>query len=417
MPEKIIIIGGGAAGLMAAGRAAEMGTDVLLFEKTRRLGNKLRITGKGRCNLTNNCPVNEFMRHLGPNGAFMHNAFARFFVDDLLAFFEDLGVPTVTERGNRVFPASQKASDVVDALRRHCLEQGVHVRRGARVEEIITENGEMRGVRVNNVIVKATKIVLATGGMSYPSTGSTGDGYEMAKQVRHTVTPLRPGLVPLITTEDFVPRLQGLSLRNVQATLYQDDSELASEFGEMLFTHFGVSGPIILTLSSQLRGQLDRGPVRLCIDLKPALSKKVLDQRLLRDIAELGHANYHTLLEGLLPRSLIDVFMERSGISRQQRMSHLTREQRRTVIDLLKSFEVTVVGKRPFDEAIITLGGVACDEIVPQTMASRRVRGLYLAGEIIDVAGDTGGYNLQIAFTTGYLAGESAACALLGQRE
>lgn len=417
MPEKIIVIGGGAAGLMAAGRAAKMGANVLLFEKMRRLGNKLRITGKGRCNLTNYCPIDQFMRHLGPNGTFMHNAFARFFVDDLIAFFENLDVPTVIERGNRVFPTSQKAGDVVNALRRHCLEQGVRVRRGARVEKIIADNGEVRGIKVNNAIVKATKIVLATGGMSYPSTGSTGDGYEMAKEVGHTVTPLRPGLVPLITAEDFVPRLQGLSLRNVQATLHQNGRELANEFGEMLFTHFGVSGPIILTLSSQLRGELDDNPVHLCIDLKPALSRQVLDQRLLRDIAELGNANYYTLLEGLLPRSLIDVFIERSGIPRQQRMSQFTREQRKTVIDLLKRFEVTVVKKRSFDEAIITLGGVACDEIVPQTMASRCVQGLYLAGEIIDVAGDTGGYNLQIAFTTGYLAGESAACALLDQRE
>lgn len=414
MLNKIIIIGGGAAGLMAAGRAAEMGADVLLFEKTRRLGNKLRITGKGRCNLTNRCPVKEFIRHLGPNGMFMRNAFARFFVDDLLTFFEHLGVPTVTERGQRVFPASQKAGDVVDALRRSCLEQGVRVRRGARVQEIMADDGEVQGVRVNDATVEGTALVLATGGMSYPSTGSTGDGYEMATRVGHTITPLRPGLVPLITVEEFVPRLQGLSLRNVRASLYQDGRELASEFGEMLFTHFGVSGPIILTLSSELRGELDDGPVHLRIDLKPALSRQVLDRRLLRDIAELGNANYHTLLEGLLPRSLIDVFIERSGIPRQQGLSQFTREQRRTVIDLLKCFEVTVVGKRSFDEAIITLGGVACDEIVPQTMASRRVRGLYLAGEIIDVAGDTGGYNLQIAFTTGYLAGESAA--LLGQR-
>lgn len=417
MAEKIIVIGGGAAGLMAAGRAAELGASVLLFEKTRHLGNKLRITGQGRCNLTNNCTVNQCMQHLGAHGAFMHNAFARFFVDDLVSFFERLGVPTVTERGRRVFPASQRASDVVDALRRYCLDHGVHVRRDARVEKIITNDGEVRGVRVNNTIVAASGIVLATGGMSYPTTGSTGDGYEMAKKVGHTITPLSPGLVPLVTAEDFVPRLQGLSLRNVQATLCQDGRELASEFGEMLFTHFGVSGPIILTLSSQLQGELDTPPVRLHIDLKPALSKQTLDQRLLRDIAELGTANYHTLLKGLLPRSLIEVFMERSGIPRQQRMSQFTREQRKIVIDLLKCFDMTIVGKRSFDEAIITLGGVACDEIVPQTMASRRVGGLYLAGEIIDVAGDTGGYNLQIAFTTGYLAGESAARSLLRQSD
>jgi hypothetical protein len=272
-----------------------------------------------------------------------------------------------------------------------------------------------QGVRVNGTTVEGAAVVLATGGMSYPSTGSTGDGYGMAKQVGHTVTPLRGGLVPLVTAEGFVPDLQGLSLRNVQATLYQDGDELASEFGEMLFTHFGVSGPIILTLSSRLRGELDEGPVRLSIDLKPALNRQVLDERLLRDISGLGKANYHTLLEGLLPRSLIDVFVQRSGIARQQPLSHFTREQRQDVIDLLKAFDVTVVGKRPIDEAIVTLGGVICDEIVPQTMASRRLQGLYLAGEIIDVAGDTGGYNLQIAFTTGYLAGENAAHALLGQ--
>lgn len=425
MVDWIVVVGGGAAGLMAAGRAGEVaagraaevlassgaGGQVLVIEKMGREGNKLRLTGGGRCNLTNVCPLREFIAHLEPNGAFMRNAFARFFVQDLVDFFHAHGVPTVTERGRRVYPASNNAYDVAQALYAYCREQGVQFHYDAPVDKLFVAGGKVRGVLAGGEIIEAQRVILATGGLSYPRTGSTGDGHRLAQEVGHTITPLRPGLVPLVTAEEFVPRLQGLSLRNVRATLMQKDRVLASEFGEMLFTHFGVSGPIILTLSSRLDDALSAGPLQLCIDLKPALDEATLDRRLQRDLAALGKSGYYTLLKGLLPRALIEVFGERSGIPRDQRLSRFTAQQRGRVLHLLKHFDLTVVGTRPIAEAIITLGGVACKEIVPQTMASRLVEGLYFAGEIIDVAGDTGGYNLQVAFTTGRIAGESCAHA------
>ena len=403
------MVGGGAAGLMAAGRAAETGAQVLLLEKTGRLGSKLSITGKGRCNLTNDSPIDEFLLHLRPDGSFMRNGFARFFVGELVSFFESHGVPTVTERGRRVFPLSHSAYDVVKALRSYCLDHGVRFRYRSLVDQFLVANGMVCGVRVGESTMEADRVILATGGMSYPKTGSTGDGYRMARLVGHEIVPLAPGLVPLVTAEAFVPRLQGLSLRNVRASLYQGQRTLASEFGEMLFTHFGVSGPIILTLSMSACDALKAGSLRLVIDLKPALDEAQLDQRLQRDLAAGGKATYTALLKGLLPRSLIRVFAERSGIAGNQRLSQFTSAQRGRVRQLLKSFDLTVVGTRPITEAIVTQGGVNTKEINPKTMASRIVSGLYFAGEIIDVAGDTGGYNLQIAFATGYIAGESAA--------
>ena len=413
MQRKVIVIGGGAAGLMAAGRAAELAAPVLLLEKTPRLGNKLRLTSQGRCNLTNACDLTTFLAHLGPNANFMRNALARFFVADLLAFFDAQGVPTVTERGQRVFPSSQRAEDVVAALQRYNLRHGVEIRPRSPVAEILAADGAVQGVRLaNGVVIEAAQVVLATGGLSYPRTGSSGDGYEMARRLGHTITPLRPGLVPLETAEEFVPRLQGLSLRNVRATARQNGQVLGSAFGEMLFTHFGVSGPIILTLSSLLSEALERGPVQLSLDLKPALSPEQLDQRLQRDLAALGKASFSTLLIGLVPQAMIPILAERSQIPRDERLGQITAEQRRRLGRLLKDFSLTILRTRPIAEAIITLGGVAMPEIVPQTMASRLVRELYFAGEIIDIAGDTGGYNLQVAFTTGRVAGEAAAQAL-----
>jgi predicted Rossmann fold flavoprotein len=409
MGARIIVVGGGAAGLMAAGRAAELGGDVLLLEKMPRAGLKLGITGKGRCNLTNASTVADHLGHLGPHGAFMRNAYARFFVAETLAFFDARGVATVTERGQRVFPASQRALDVVAALRAYCLEQHVQFRYQAAVAEIVLADGAIAGARVGERVFDAGALILATGGMSYPRTGSTGDGYRLAAQVGHTVTTPRPGLVPLVLKEAFVPRLEGLSLRNVRASLYQGERLLASEFGELVFTADGVSGPIILTLSMVAVDALARGPLRLAIDLKPALDEAELDERVQRDLAALGKASYPLLLKGLLPRSLIEVFAERSGIPAECKLSQLTTAQRQRLVSLLKAFPLTVVATRPVDEAIITLGGVVTKEIDPATMASRRVPGLCFAGEIIDVAGDTGGYNLQVAFTSGYLAGESAA--------
>lgn len=420
MEYGIIVVGAGAAGLMAAGRAAELGAGVLLLEKTGGIGNKLRITGKGRCNLTNDTDIREFIARMGPTGPFLRNSLARFSAADAIQFFESHGVPTVTERGQRVFPASNEAEDVVRALRRYCLDHGVRFRTHAPVEEIrvVSDSdreryespGALRGVRVaGGTTYDARCVIIATGGLSYPGTGSTGDGYRLALAVGHTIVEPRPGLVPLVTAEPFVERLQGLSLRNVRVTLLQGERELAGEFGEMLFTHFGVSGPIILTLSRIAGEPLSRGPVRLSIDLKPALRAEQLDARIRRDVAALGASHYPALLKRLLPRLLIGVFQERSGIARDQALSQLTAEQRGRIVTLLKAFDLTVIATRPIAEAIITVGGVNTREIDPRTMASRLIPGLYFAGEVIDVAGDTGGYNLQTAFTTGRVAGESAA--------
>jgi len=412
MKHGIVVVGAGAAGLMAAGRAAELGADVLLLEKTGGIGNKLRITGKGRCNLTNDCEIREFIAHFGPTGPFLRNSLARYYVSDLIQFFAAHGVPTVTERGQRVFPASNEAEDVVKALRRYCLDHGVQFRTHAPVEEIRVVEGALRGVRVvGGATYDARRVIIATGGLSYPGTGSTGDGYRLARAVGHTVVEPRPGLVPLVTAEPFVERLQGLSLRNVRATLLQGNRELGGEFGEMLFTHFGVSGPIILTLSRLATEALATGPVRLSIDLKPALSAEQLDARIRRDIAALGASSYPALLKRLLPRLLIAVFQERSGIARDRALSQLTADERGRIVTLLQAFDLTVVATRPITEAIITIGGVSTREIDPRSMESRLVPGLYFAGEVIDVAGDTGGFNLQVAFTTGRVAGESAARA------
>ncbi|MHB1293667.1 MAG: BaiN/RdsA family NAD(P)/FAD-dependent oxidoreductase [Anaerolineae bacterium] len=418
MDDRILVIGGGAAGLMAAGRAAELGAPVLLLEKTPRLGNKLRITGKGRCNLTNDSEIREFLGHLGPNGTFMRNGLARFFAPDLIGFFNAHGVETVTERGKRVFPASNDADEVAQALHDYCAAHGVRIRYRAAVEGLVASEGAIQGVRLGGQeAIAASQVILATGGLSYPGTGSTGDGFRLAAEAGHTVTPPRPGLVPLVAEEPWVPRLQGLSLRNVRAGLYRDGRLLADDFGEMLFTHFGVSGPIILTLSMVASEALQQGPLRLSIDLKPALDAQQLDQRLLRDLQVLGNRTYNALLKGLLPRSLVDVFADRSGIPPELQLSQFTSDHRRRVIALLKDLSMSIVRTRPIQEAIITQGGVSCKEIDPRNMGSRVVRGLYLAGELIDVAGDTGGYNLQIAFTTGRLAGEGAARAWLAAKD
>jgi len=413
MTDRIIVVGGGAAGLMAAGRAAELGGNVLLLEKQAKAGLKLGITGKGRCNLTNASSIADHLAHLGPQGAFMRNAYARFFAPETIAFFESRGVPTVTERGQRVFPASQRAHDVVDALRAYCLQHCVQFRYHSPVQALLLGEGAIAGVRLSERDLEAAAVILATGGMSYPRTGSTGDGYRLAAAVGHTIVAPRPGLVPLVLREPEVPRLEGLSLRNVRASLYRHDGKLLqSEFGEMLFTADGVSGPIILTLSMRAADALAGGPLRLELDLKPALTAPELDQRLQRDLAELGSAPFSALLRGLLPRLLIEAFAERCNVALDQRLSQFSAEQRRRLLGLLKAYPFTVVSTRPVDEAIITQGGVSTIEIDPATLASRRVAGLYLAGEIIDVAGDTGGYNLQVAFTTGHLAGESAARAV-----
>lgn len=407
--RRVIVVGGGAAGLMAAGQAAEMGAETLLLEKMDRPGRKLRISGKGRCNLTNVVPRSEFLTHFEPQGHFLRPAFYRFFNQDLVAFFEELGVPTVTERGGRVFPASGEAQDVVDALVRWVGEQGVTLRTHMPVERLLLEGERMVGVQASENY-RADAVIVATGGASYPATGSTGDGYRLAQAVGHTIVPIRPALVPLETAGDIAARLQGLSLRNVTVSVWVDDKKQAEAFGEMLFTHFGVSGPIILSLSRQVVDALRRGQkVILSIDLKPALDHPKLDARLLRDLDAHGKRHFRTLLKRLLPSKLIPVCIDSVDIPPHKVAHQITSEERQQLRMWLKDFRLEVTGHRPFTEAIITAGGVDTLEVDPHTLASRLVEGLYLAGEVLDVDADTGGYNLQAAFSTGWVAGRSAA--------
>jgi predicted Rossmann fold flavoprotein len=409
--HQIIVIGAGAAGLMAAGQAAAIGADVLLLEKMERPGRKLRITGKGRCNLTNVVPLDEFIRRFGNNGVFLRQAFHQFFAPDLLGFLEELGVQTVTERGGRVFPASEHAQDVVDALGHWVRKQGVALQTRSPVERLLVEEGRIIGVQVSRErIYHAPAIVVATGGASYPATGSTGDGYRLAESVGHTIVPIRPALMPLETAGDAAQRLQGLSLRNAAVRLWIDGKQQADAFGEMLFTHFGVSGPMILYLSKLAVDALHAGQkVELSIDLKPALDKKTLDARLLRDIDAQGKKHFQNLLKTLLPSKLIPVCTDLVGIPAHKPAHQITAEERTRLRNWLKDFRLQVIGHRGFEEAIVTAGGVALDEIDPRTMESRLVKGLYFAGEVLDIDANTGGFNLQAAFSTGWVAGRAAA--------
>ena len=398
--------------MMAAGRAAELGATVSLLEKTPKLGNKLRITGKGRCNVTNVAPLEDFIDHFGANGRFLYGAFSRFFVDDLRAFFAQRGAPTVVERGGRVFPEANDADVIADALLAYLRVGGVQLRRRTRIDALLVKDGAIRGVACAEREFPAQAVIVATGGASYPGTGSTGDGYRLLEAVGHTIVPPRPALVPLVTAEPFVAGLQGLSLRHVRATLLLNGRALASEFGEMLFTHYGISGPIILSLSKRAAEAATRGRAEIAIDLKPALNDEQLDARLRRDFDQFGRRSYHRLLAELLPRLLIPVFLELTGIAPDKPGNQITAEERGRLFRLLRDFRLTIVGSRPIAEAIITAGGVAVNELDPRTMQSRLVRGLYCCGEVIDIDADTGGYNLQAAFSTGYLAGEAAAHAL-----
>lgn len=417
--QKVIVIGGGASGLIAAGQAAEQGAETLILEKMRRPGLKLRITGKGRCNLTNIAPLPDFIAHFGPAGRFLRNAFSRFFVSDLMEFLEKLGVQTVTERGGRVFPASGEAHEIANALEKWANECGVTVHSQSRVKRLLVEKGHVVGVLVENAPTQrgssgrtyhADSVILATGGASYPATGSTGDGYRLAKSVGHTIVPIRPALVPIVTAGDIASRLQGLSLRNVNVRLMIDGKKRAEAFGEMIFTHFGVSGPIILTLSRQVVDALQtKRRVALSIDHKPALDNRKLDARLLRDLDAHGRKKFRALLKGLLPSKLIPVCADLTGIPLDRMLHQVTAQQRKTLRLWLKDFRLEVTGHRPFSEAIITAGGVDTREVDPRTMASRIVKGLYFAGEVLDLDADTGGYNLQAAFSTGWVAGRAAA--------
>jgi predicted Rossmann fold flavoprotein len=420
---QIVVVGGGASGLMAAGQAAATGAEVLLLERTNRLGTKLRITGKGRCNLTNTAELTEFLAHFAfPDGEgdahlFLRNAFARFFAPDLVAFFEDLGVPTVEERGGRVFPASNDAHKIAEALARFARKQGAQIRLRSRVSGFMREavvgptpHHQVYGVELaDGSQVRAKAVVVATGGASYPQTGSSGDGYGLAEEVGHAIIPIRPALVPLVIAGAEPRAMMGLSLRNVRVRLLLDGKEFAREFGEMLFTHYGVSGPIILTLSGPAVSRLGQGRLEMSVNLKPALSAEILDARLRRDLDRYGRRSYRNLLKGLVPQTMIDVIVARTGIPPDKPGHQVTAAERQELRELLHDFRLLVVGHRPLEEAIVTAGGVDTREIDPRTMASRLARGLYFAGEVLDVQADTGGYNLQAAFSTGYVAGRAAA--------
>ncbi|MCI9112679.1 MAG: aminoacetone oxidase family FAD-binding enzyme [Oscillibacter sp.] len=406
MSKEIVIIGGGAAGMMAAISAAERGALVTLLEPNERLGKKLNITGKGRCNLTNNAGPEELLANIPCNGKFLYSSFSRFNAQDTMAFFEDLGVPLKTERGNRVFPVSDRAFDVSAALERRLKKLRVRVVRD-RARSLEIEDGAVRGVAGERERYPAEAIVLATGGVSYPATGSTGEGHRMAAEAGHTVTPLRGSLVPL---RDFgVGRsLQGLSLRNVGLTVFENSKKIYTDFGELVFTHFGLSGPLILSASAHMRRFGERA-YHLEIDLKPALDEASLDRRLLSDFEKYSNQDFCNALYDLLPKKLIPEIVRASEIDPREKVRSITREQRRGLLRVLKHFPVVIAGPCPVTEAIVTSGGVKVREIDPATMASKLIRGLYFAGEIIDVDAYTGGFNLQIAWSTGRAAGISAA--------
>ena len=409
MSKKVIVIGAGASGLMAAGTAAENGHNVVLVERNDKVARKVMITGKGRCNVTNNCTlINDLIQNVPTNGRFLYGAFSKFMPIDTMEFFEDMGVALKVERGNRVFPESDKAVEIVDALNAFSSDAGVKRIKG-RATSLIAENGEIKGVKLEDgEEISADAVIVATGGASYPLTGSTGDGYELAKQVGHTVTELKPSLVPLVCHEGFCTDLQGLSLRNVEITVLDTDTykEVYKDFGEMLFTHFGVSGPLVLSASSHMKDIKPR-KYEIHIDLKPALSYEQLDKRIQRDFLENSNKNFINALDALLPKKLVPVIVKLSGIKPAVKVNQITKQQRSELVNLLKDLKVTVNGFRPIEEAIVTSGGVSVKEIDPKTMESKLAKGLYFAGEVIDVDAYTGGFNLQIAFSTGKLAGSS----------
>ncbi len=404
-PIRIAVIGGGAAGMMAAGTAALYGAEVTVFESTDRLGKKLAITGKGRCNVTNNCTRDEFLEAVTKNPRFLYAALSTFSTEDTMNLFESLGVKLKTERGRRVFPESEKAIDIVNALRNYSS--------GAKI--IYKKVSQIKNCDEGFVITAASKeytfdkVIIATGGKSYPLTGSDGSGYRLSMKLGHNVTELIPSLIPLTSHSPLCKDMQGLSLKNVKISI-KDEAErvLYTDFGEMMFAHFGVTGPVILSASAHIR-DYDISTLKLCIDLKPALDEKTLDQRLLSDFSKKSNKDLVNALGDLLPSKMIEPFIALSGIDGRKKVNSITKEERKTLLSTLKSFEIPLEGYRPIDEAIVTSGGVEVKEISPKTMESKLVSGLYFAGEVIDVDAYTGGYNLQIAFSTGYLAGKCAA--------
>jgi predicted Rossmann fold flavoprotein len=406
----VIVVGAGPAGLLAGGRAAENGAQVLILEKMRSEGRKLLITGKGRCNITNDASPTEFIKHVFPEGRFLRNAFSQFYSKDIINLLEKYGVESVLERGGRYFPASNKSLDVLQALLKWVNELNVEIKTGQRVEKLLTANGAVQGVQSNGEIFTAAKVILTTGGKSYPATGSSGDGYELAQSVGHTVEKPIPALVPLETKGNLAQNLQGLNLKNVKAVVWVNGKKAGEAFGEMLFTHFGLSGPIILTLSRIAVAALQNNDkVEITVDLKPALDEQKLDNRLLRDLNEHGKKQLSNIFRNWLPSSMIPVFIEELKLDLEKAGHQVTSKERKQIRYLMKNLRFEVTKHRSFKEAIITAGGIPTKEIAPKTMESRLVKGLYFAGEIIDLDAETGGYNLQIAWSTGWLAGNSAS--------
>lgn len=409
--KKVLVIGGGAAGMMAAVFAARGGREVHVFEKNEKLGKKLFITGKGRCNITNAGEMDTLFTSVVSNSKFLYSAFYGFTNEQTITFFEELGVPVKIERGNRVFPVSDHSSDVIGALSREMNRLGVEVHLHAEVEKILTdrENPELiRGIRLKNgKEVAGDACIVATGGVSYPSTGSTGDGLRFAEELGLKVTELFPALVPMEVKEWYAKELQGLSLRNVTAAIYDGKKKLYEEFGEMLFTHYGVSGPIIISASSSVGKKLKEKELRLCIDLKPALSQEQLDQRILRDFEENRNKQFKNSVDRLFPAKLKPIMIELSGISAEKKVNEISKEERIRFVKLIKEFPMTLTGLRSYKEAIITKGGVSVKEIDPGTMESKKIKGLYFIGEVLDLDALTGGFNLQIAWSTAAAAGNA----------
>lgn len=385
--------------------AARRGLDVILLDPNKMLGRKLRITGKGRCNVTNNCDIKDFLTNIPGDGRFLYSALNRLSPRDTMQFFESLGLPLKTERGNRVFPVSDNANDVAGTLARNLERSGVrHIRESAN--HIIAENGEVTGVKTDSGDISCRAAVICTGGLSYPLTGSTGTGYKMARELGHSIAPCRPSLVPLESDDEYCAQMQGFSLKNVTLSAYENDKLIFRELGEMLFTHFGVSGPLVLSASSHMRN-FGSAKYRLSIDLKPALDEKKLDARLLRDFEKYANRDFANSLCDLAGKTMIPVLAELSGIPAEEKVNSITRQQRHVLLHLFKEFPVSISGPRPIDEAIVTSGGVLTKEINPRTMESKLVSGLYFAGEVMDVDAYTGGFNLQIAWSTAYVAANS----------
>lgn len=406
MKADAVVIGGGAAGTLCAALAAGRGLDVVLLEPNRMLGRKLRITGKGRCNVTNDCDAREFIAAIPGDGRFLQSAIHKFGTSDTKALFEGLGVALKTERGNRVFPESDRADDIADALTKLARENGVRVLRERATRILTDEAGAVRAVSAGGGEIECEAAVICTGGLSYPGTGSSGDGYRMARELGHTIRPCRPSLVPLESPDAWCREMQGFSLRNVELSAYEDEKLIYKALGEMLFTHFGVSGPLVLSASAHMR-RFGECRYRLSIDLKPGLDEKKLDARLLRDFEKYSNREFRNSLGDLAGRAMIPVLVELSGIPGDTRTNSVTRQQRAALAQLLKHFPVSLSGPRPIAEAIVTSGGVATTEVNPRTMESKLVPGLYFAGEVLDLDAYTGGYNLQIAWSTAFVAANS----------